>query len=121
MVSGSTDGDCREGNLCDWERVPLEGRDHLDFGLFGIFHLRAYLVFSPLCPGVVGEEGSSGKESGDDADPEEPVEHTQLPVEDVPDAVDGRAGSKLCRGFCKSIVSFPRHFGVWCPASSKLN
>ena len=61
-------------------------------------HLRSYLVFSPLCPGVVGEESSGGKENGDDADPEEPVEQTQLPVEDVPDAVDGRAGGKLCQG-----------------------
>ena len=95
MVSGSTDGDRREGNLCDWERVPLEGRDHLDFGLFGIFHLRSYLVFSPLCPGVVGEVGSRGEEGNNDANPKCSVTHTQITVEDVPNPMDGGPGTKL--------------------------
>ena len=91
----ATDGDGRESHLCDWEGGLLQGGDHLHF-LWSDFIQLSHLILPPLCPGVVGEVGSGGEEGHDDANPEGTVTHAQIPVEDVPNPVNGGAGTKLC-------------------------
>ena len=74
VVASATDGDSREGNLCDGLGRVLQGGHRL--------------LLPPLVPGVQGEEGGQAEEGGNHYEPEQPLQSPKLLVKNVAYAVD---------------------------------